>query len=277
MRDITGKTALVTGVASGIGRAIALRLAAEGVNLYVVDIDEPGLADTVQQAHQAGVEVIGRRCDVGEPSQVSSVVAEILSRWGGVDILVNNAGITYYGPTVQMSADHWDRVLRVNLHSHIQFTRELLPSLLERREAHVVNVCSMFGLVGMPKLAAYSTTKFALVGFSESLRNECGRNGLGVTALCPGFVDTNLFTSAPLGTKQKEHKVPPRIFRTTPEKVARAAVKAIRRNRRMVVMTPAAWFLVSAKRFVPGVMDFVLHLGRRKRVERKMAQQKRAA
>ena len=277
MRDIAGKTALVTGVASGIGRAIALRLAAEGVNLFLVDIDELGLADTVQQARTAGVEVIGRRCDVGEPSQVSSVVAEILSRWGGVDILVNNAGITYYGSTVQMSAEHWDRVLRVNLHSHIQFTRELLPSLLERREAHVVNVCSMFGLVGMPKLAAYSTTKFALVGFSESLRNECGRDGLGVTALCPGFVDTNLFTSAPLGAKQKEHKVPPRIFRTTPEKVARAVVKAIRRNRRMVVMTPAAWFLVSAKRFVPGVMDFVLHLGRRKRVERKMEQLKRVA
>jgi NAD(P)-dependent dehydrogenase (short-subunit alcohol dehydrogenase family) len=277
MRDIAGKTALVTGVASGIGRAMALRLAAEGVNLFLVDIDEVGLADTVQQARLAGVEVFGRLCDVGEPDQVSSVVAEILSRWGGVDILVNNAGITYYGPTVQMSAEHWDRVLRVNLHSHIQFTRELLPSLLQRREAHVVNVCSMFGLVGMPKLAAYSTAKFALVGFSESLRNEYGRDGLGVTALCPGFVDTNLFTSAPLGAKQKEHKVPPRIFRTTPKNVARAAVKAIRRNRRMVVMTPAAWFLVSAKRFVPGVMDLLFHLGRRKRVERKMAQRKRAA
>jgi NAD(P)-dependent dehydrogenase (short-subunit alcohol dehydrogenase family) len=277
MREIAGKTALVTGVASGIGRAIALRLAAEGVNLFVVDIDELGLAETVQQAQQAGVEVIGRHCDVAEPSQVSSVVAEVLGRWGGVDILVNNAGITYYGPTVRMSAEHWDRVLRVNLLSHIQFTRELLPSLLARREAHIVNVCSMFGLVGMPKLAAYSTTKFALVGFSESLRNECGRDGLGVTALCPGFVDTNLFTSAPLGEKQKKHKVPPRVFRTTPDKVAHAAVKAIRRNRRMVVMTPAAWLLVSAKRFVPGAMDFVLHLGRRKRIERKMAQLKRAA
>ncbi len=86
-----------------------------------------------------------------------------------------------------MSAEHWDRLLRVNLLSHIQFTRELLPSLLARREAHVLNVCSMFGLVGMPKLAAYCTTKFGMVGFSEALRNECGREGLGVTALCPGF------------------------------------------------------------------------------------------
>jgi NAD(P)-dependent dehydrogenase (short-subunit alcohol dehydrogenase family) len=277
MREIHGKTALVTGVASGIGRAIALKLASEGVRLFVVDIDEVGLAHTVAEAQGAGADVIGRRCDVAEPSQVSTVVAEIQSRWGGVDILVNNAGITYYGPTVQMSAEHWDRVLRINLLSHIQFTRELLPALLARREAHIVNVCSMFGLVGMPKLAAYSTTKFGLVGFSESLRNECGRDGLGVTALCPGFVDTNLFTSAPLGEKQKEHKVPPRIFRTTPQKVAHAAVKAIRHNHRMVVMTPAAWFLVSMKRFLPGVMDFVLHLGRRKRMERKMAHLKRAA
>ena len=130
----------------------------------------------------------------------------------------------------------------------------------------MLNVCSMFGLVGMPKLAAYCTRKFAMVGFSEALRNEFGREGLGVTALCPGFVDTNLFTSAPLGEKQKEHKIPPRIFCTTPEKVAHAAVKAIRRNKRMVVMTPAAWLFVSAKRFVPGVMDFLFHLGRRKRV-----------
>jgi NAD(P)-dependent dehydrogenase (short-subunit alcohol dehydrogenase family) len=277
MRELRGKTALVTGVASGIGRAITLRLAQEGVRLFVVDINARGLEEVVEHARQHGVEVIGRRCDVGEPREVSAAVAEVVSRFGGVDILVNNAGITYYGRTEQMSAEHWDRLIRVNLLSHIQFTRELLPSLLERPEAHVLNVCSMFGLVGMPKLAAYSTAKFAMVGFSEVLRNECGRDGLGVTALCPGFVDTNLFTSAPLGEKQKEHKVPPRIFRTTPEKVANAAVKAIRRNRRMVVMTPAAWLLVSVKRFMPGVMDFVFHLGRWKRVERKTAQSKRAA
>jgi NAD(P)-dependent dehydrogenase (short-subunit alcohol dehydrogenase family) len=277
MRELRGKTALVTGVASGIGRAITLRLAREGVRLFVIDINARGLDDVVQQARVLRVEVIGRRCDVAEPREVSAVVAEILSRWGGVDILVNNAGITYYGRTEQMSAEHWDRLLRVNLLSHIQFTRELLPSMLERPEAHVLNVCSMFGLVGMPKLAAYSTAKFAMVGFSEVLRNECGRDGLGVTALCPGFVDTNLFTSAPLGEKQKEHKIPPRIFQTTPEKVAHAAVKAIRRNKRMVVMTPAAWLLVSAKRFMPGALDLIFHLGRRSRMARKAAEFQQAA
>lgn len=277
MRNLHGKTALVTGAASGIGRAIALRLAGEGVRQFLVDINDVGLHSVVQELRKSGAEALGRRCDVAAPREVSATVTEVLSRWGGVDILVNNAGITYYGKTERMSADHWEKLLHVNLLSHIQFTRELLPSLLARPEAHVLNVCSMFGLVGMPKLTAYCTTKFALVGFSDALRAEYGRDGLGVTALCPGFVDTNLFTSAPLGETQKEHKVPPAMLRTSPDRIAWAAVKAIRRDRRLVVVSPAAHLLVSAKRFVPGIVDFVFHLGRRKRVERKLAALQKAA
>jgi short-subunit dehydrogenase len=271
MRIIRGKKALVTGVASGIGRAIALQLAAEGVDLYLVDFNADGLAATVDEVRKCGVAVHSRQCDVGHPAQVSAAVADILARWGGVDILINNAGITYYGHTEQMSAEHWDQVLRVNLYSHIQFTRELLPSLLARPEAHIVNVCSMFGLVAMPKLAAYCTTKYGLVGFGESLRTEYGRDGLGVTSLCPGFVKTNLFTSAPLAEKAKGHKIPPSMFSTTPERVAVATVRAIRRNRRMVIVEPFAKFFCTLKRLAPGLLDFAMHLGRRKRMARKTA------
>lgn len=271
MRVIRGKRALVTGAASGIGRAIAIRLAAEGADLFLVDIDEAGLANVVGEVRLLGVEAVGQRCDVSRPEEVSATVAAVLDRWGGVDILVNNAGITYYGRTEQMSAEHWDRLIRVNLLSHVQFTRELLPSLLDRREAHVVNVCSIFGIVAMPKINAYSTTKYAMVGFSDSLRAEYGREGIGVTALCPGFVATNLFASAPLGETAKEPKLPPRILCTTPEKVAAAAVRAVRRNRRLVVVEPLARFLYVVKRFLPGSIDFVWHLGRRKRMKRKLA------
>ena len=271
MRDLRGKKALVSGAASGIGRAIALRLAQEGVDLFLVDVDEVGLAAVATEAWQAGIKVITRRCDVGRPGEVSAAVAKVLERWGGVDVLVNNAGITYYGRTHEMSAEHWDSLMRVNLASHVQFTRELLPSLLARREAHVLNVCSMFGLVAMPKLAAYSTSKYAMVGFSEALRAEYGREGLGVTALCPGFVATNLFASAPLPENSKGPKTPPRIFCTTPEKIAHAAVKAIRRNRRLVVVELFAKLLTTLKRFTPGLIDFFLHLGRRSRIAKKMA------
>jgi short-subunit dehydrogenase len=277
MREIRGKTALVTGAASGIGRAIALRLAKEGATLFLVDIDERGLAETAEDSRAAGFEVITRRCNVAEPRAVSATVAEALSRWNGVDILVNNAGITYYGKVERMSAEHWDRLMRVNLLSHIQFTRELLPSMLDRREAHVLNVCSVLGLIGMPKVAAYCTSKFAMVGFSEALRNELGRQGLGVTALCPGFVRTNLFTNAPLEAKAEEHKIPPKAITTTPERVANAAVKAIYRNRRLVVMEPFARLMYATKRFAPWVLDGIFHLGKRKRVERKMSGLEQAA
>jgi len=277
VREIRGKTALVTGAASGIGRAIALRLAAEGATLFLVDINETGLADTAAAAHEYGVEVVTRRCNVAEPREVSAAVSEAISRWDGVDILVNNAGITYYGKVERMAADHWDRLMRVNLLSHIQFTRELLPSLLARPEAHVLNVCSVLGLVGMPKVTAYCASKFGMVGFSEALRNELGRQGLGVTALCPGFVRTNLFTSAPLEANVEEHKLPPNAITTTPERVANAAIKAIYRNRRLVVMEPFARLMYATKRFAPWLLDGIFHLGRRKRVARKMAELEQAA
>lgn len=271
MKDIRGKRALISGAASGIGRAITLEFARHSIDLFLVDIDATGLAEVAADARGSGVEVIERRCDVSQASEISAAVQMILQHWGGVDILVNNAGITYYGRTEEMSTEHWDRVLRINLDSHVQFTRELLPSLLARREAHVLNVCSMFGLLAMPKLTAYCTSKYAMVGFSEALRAEYGREGLGVTALCPGFVATNLFASAPLPENGKGPKIPPRLFCTTPEKIARTAVKAIRRNRRLVVVEPFATVLTTVKRFAPGVIDFFLHLGRRGRIAKKMA------
>jgi short-subunit dehydrogenase len=271
MRELRGKSALVTGAASGIGRAIALALASEGTRLFLIDINESALGLVADETRQLGVEVVSRHCDVGEPDEVSAIVGEVLTTWGGVDILVNNAGITYYGKTADMSADHWGQVLQINLNSHLQFTRELLPSLLARREAHVLNVCSMFGLFGAPKLVAYCTTKFALVGFSDALRAEYGRDGLGVTALCPGFVSTNLFTSAPQHESAKGPKVPPWIFTTTPERVARAALRAIRHDRRLVVVEPFARLTCTVKRLAPGLIDFFFHLGRRKRIARKVA------
>jgi short-subunit dehydrogenase len=167
--------------------------------------------------------------------------------------------------------------MRINLLSHKQVTRELVPAQLEREEAHVLNVCSVLGLVGMPKVTAYCASKFGMVGFSEALRNELGRQGLGVTALCPGFVRTNLFTNAPLEAKAEEHKIPPKAITTTPERVANAAVKAIYRNRRLVVMEPFARLMYTLKRFAPWLLDAIFHMGRRKRVERKMAQLKKAA
>lgn len=266
MRQLRGKSALVTGAASGIGRAIAVRLASEGVKVYLLDVDATGLAPVVDECKRRGVDAIARRCDLAQPAEVASAVQYVLAQWGGVDLLVNNAGITYYGRTVDMSADHWDRLLTINLHAPIQLTRELLPSLLERGEAHVLNVASVCGLVGLGRVTAYTTSKFGLVGFSESLRAEYARRGLGVTALCPGFADTKLFASAPLGADRQQHKAPPKFMLASPEKIADRAIHGIRRNKAVVVVQPHAHLLVALKRFAPWLLDGVNRFSRKKRM-----------
>ena len=119
-----------------------------------------------------GVDAVAAMCDLREPAESSAVIEDVLARWSGVDILVNNAGIGYYGRTEAMTAGQWDRLLAVNLSAPIQITRELLPSMLARDEAHILNMCSILGLVAFKRMAAYHTSKFALVGFSLC----CGPN-----------------------------------------------------------------------------------------------------
>lgn len=271
MRKIAGKRALVTGAASGIGRAIALRLAESGVDLLLADINDVGLQQTALDARQRGVDAVAARCDITSRSDVQQLVDLAVDRWAGVDILVNNAGVTYYGPAHSMPEDEWDRVVAINLGGALTLTRGLLPWLLARPQAHVLNVCSILGLVGLPRVALYCTTKFAMVGFSQALRAEYSRQGLGVTALCPGFVKTNLFSAARPMRDGEEPRQPPRFMCTTPERIARCAVSAIRRNRRQVIVEPFAHVAWAAKAFAPGVMDWALRLGEWKRVRRKAA------
>jgi NAD(P)-dependent dehydrogenase (short-subunit alcohol dehydrogenase family) len=269
MREIRGKRALVTGAASGIGRAIALRLAREGCNLYLLDIDLAGLAETALAAAEHGVEVLTTRCDVSRPEEISASNRAMLARWGSLDILVNNAGVAYYGPTEQMTAQQWDWLLSINLMAPIQFVRELLPVIKSRPESHIVNVASMYGLVAMGHATAYSVSKFGVVGLSESLRAEYGRQGVGISTICPGFVSTNLFRSALCGHASRKTPEPPRLLSTSPEHVAEKIIGAIYHDRRMVVITPAAHFLYTLKRLAPSVIDFFQRLGRRRRIARK--------
>jgi short-subunit dehydrogenase len=265
MKSIRAKRALITGAASGIGREIALRLALEGADVWLLDVDLDRLNEVVRDAEVCGVEAVAKRCDLSEPAEVSAAIAELITSWGSVDILVNNAGVAYYGPTEKMTSRQWDWVLAINLLAPIQITRELLPALLERPEAHVLNVCSVAGLVAGPRSAAYHVSKFGLVGFTESLRSEYGRRGIGVTALCPGPVQTNLYKSAVSGSKRKPVPVPPAWLSATPAHIAEVAVRAIQRNRRMVVITPIAHLLFNAKRFTPWFLDWLNHFTLRKR------------
>jgi 3-oxoacyl-[acyl-carrier protein] reductase len=233
MRALRGKKALVTGAAHGIGRAIAIALAREGVSLWLIDIDPVELSATAGEARRQGVEAIDWICDLADPSEITLAVRQLLTRWNGLDILVNNAGIAHFGPTRDMTEAQWGRVMAVNLLAPIQLIRELIDALLSQDEAHIVNICSALGLVPFRNAAAYQTSKFGLVGFTQALHGEFGRRWFGVTAICPGFVDTAMI--APWLSR-----FPAWVDRTTPEKVAAMTVKAIRRNKSLVVITMTA-------------------------------------
>jgi short-subunit dehydrogenase len=268
MRTIRGKKALVTGAASGIGRAIALALARQGADLYLLDVNEANLSAVTDEARRYGVTVVKSLCDVACPDKVSAQIGEVLKVWDKLDILVNNAAVAYYGPTQRMTAEQWQRLLAINLLAPIQFTRELLPTLLEQPEAHIVNVCSIAGLVASGRLVAYHVSKYGLVGFSEALRAEFNRRGLGVTALCPGLVRTNLFQAAVSGREGRPMRIPPAWMCASPEAVAYRAVQAILKNRGLVVVTPMARFLWYFKRLSPSLLSWISGLGKRKKIRR---------
>ena len=257
MRDLRGKKTFLTGAASGIGRALATQLAREGAHLFLVDVDTEGLAEVAAAARQFGVEVITHDCDLQDPMRTDSAIRHAIEGWDRIELLVNNAGVAFYGPTETMTAQQWDWLLQINLLAPIRITRQLLPVLLEQPDAHIVNMCSISGLVAGGRFAAYHVSKFGLVGYTQALRAEYGRRGLGVTAICPGPSVTNLYKTAISGRPDRKVPVPPRWVCTTPEKIAAKTIKAIRRNRRMVLVTPLAHTLFNANRFCPWLLDML--------------------
>lgn len=269
MRPLAGKTALVTGAARGIGRAIALRLASKQVNLALADRDEVGLARTRVEIERLGAEAIVCRCDLTEPAEIAALVDAMHARWAGVDLLVNNAGIAHYGPTHEMTPAESERLMAVNLHAPMRLTHALLPAMLARPEAHVLNVGSVLGLSVMPRVSAYCASKHALVGFSEALRVEYGRQGLGVTTLCPGFVRTELIDEASVPPSGHAQRRPPALVCVRVERVAHAAVRGIERNRRRVVVDPVGRIIRGAMALTPSVFDWMHSLGRHRRIAKK--------
>jgi len=265
VHNLHGKYALVTGAAGGIGRAICRRLAQEGTNLLLLDTDANKLSLVIAETQSLGVQVEKHVCDLTQSQSIHDTVHRIQADWGKIDLLVNNAGVCYYGPTANMVGDDWDQVMSINLSAPIRLTQELLPMLLDQEEAHIVNVASMFGLVGYRRLVAYCTSKFAMVGFSESLRADLRRTPVGVTAICPGFVATEFFKNASCGYDNRETPTPPRWVCTSPDKIAQKTIKGIKRNKRIVVATPLAHALFNTKRYAPWLLDLLNAAGRRKK------------
>ncbi len=258
MKIIRGKKAVVTGAASGIGRAVALALADEGANLFLIDRDLERLAGVAGEVAERGVEVMMAVCDLAIPSDVATATTRVRVTWNDeLHILANCAGIACYGPFHLQTEETWRQVLAVNLLAPMQIIHELLPALAAADEAHILNVCSVAGLVPSRRLAVYQASKFGLVGFTLALRSDYQRDHFGVTALCPGFVRTPLLSNLKDAEGHRRLPTPPDFLCTTPEAVAAIAIDAMRRDRGLVVVTlfaKLAWWLV---RFFPHLLDWI--------------------
>lgn len=265
MRSFRGKKALITGAASGIGRAIAMALAKEGTSLWLLDIDEAALSSTAREAERHGVDVVTSVCDLADPEQITTVVDSVRLTWSDLNILVNSAGIIHYGPMHLLTGDQWQRIISVNLLAPIQLIRGLLTTLAAQDDAHIVNICSMFGLFPFRKLIAYQTSKYGLVGFTLALRGEYQRFDFGVTAVCPGLVQTPLINHIERSEPKKPPLVLPIFLCTSADKVAARTLIAMRKNKGLVLIAPAAkiaWWLM---RLSPGLVDWLNREGWRVR------------
>jgi NAD(P)-dependent dehydrogenase (short-subunit alcohol dehydrogenase family) len=194
--ELRGKTAVITGGASGIGLATARQFASSGVNLVLGDIEDEPLQAAVESLRAEGAKVMGVRCDVSQEVEVACLRDAALMEFGGVHVVFNNAGVAA-GAAIGTPKKIWDWVLGVNINGVINGINAFVPLFLEQNEGHVVNTGSLAGLGGVPGMGAYCASKFAVVGISETLFQELllsGKN-VGASVLCPGFVRTRIFES----------------------------------------------------------------------------------
>jgi NAD(P)-dependent dehydrogenase (short-subunit alcohol dehydrogenase family) len=196
MAGRTGKVAVITGGASGIGLALARRLADEGMRLVLGDVEVAALDEATDHLAKAGAEVVGLRCDVAQLGQVEEMRDAALERYGAVDLVVNNAGVTG-GSAASSPRAIWDWVIGVNLVGVVNGVNAFLPHLLEQGEGHIVNTASVAGFSGVPGMGPYCATKAAVVAFSQSLFHELALmdTSVRVSVLCPGFVQTQIHRS----------------------------------------------------------------------------------
>ncbi len=276
MKSFRGRVAAITGAGSGIGRALAVELAGRGCDLALSDINEIGLAETAERARAAGVRVTTRRVDVADRAAVYAWADEVARDLGKVNLIFNNAGVAL-GATVEGARDEdLEWLMDINFWGVVHGTRAFLPHLKAAGEGHVVNISSIFGLIGVPAQSAYNAAKFAVRGFTESLRQELDimRCGVSSTSVHPGGIKTNIARAArtdpslaslgldPAGANDRFAE----NFITTPEAAARTILRAVERDRRRVLVGPDAHVVDVLQRLMPSLYQRLAVAFMRKRV-----------
>ncbi|MED4461016.1 3-ketoacyl-ACP reductase [Metabacillus fastidiosus] len=231
---IKGKTALVTGAGKGIGKATAIALAKEGVNIGLLARTEADLRDVAVEIEQLGVKVAYATADVSSLEEVEKAVNHVTSQLGSFDILINNAGIGKFGGFLELDPEEWKKMIDVNLMGVYYVTRSVLPQLIEKNGGDIINISSTAGQKGAPVTSAYSASKFGLLGLTESLALEVRKHNIRVTALTPSTVATELAYKENL-TDGNPEKV------MQPEDLAELIVAQLKLHPRVFVKSAGLW------------------------------------
>ena len=243
MRSLDSKIVVITGAASGIGRALAVNLAGRGSLLALSDIDETGLAETAARAARSGArEVRAVRLDVADRDAVARYADEVVRHFGRANVVINNAGVALTGDFNDLEYVDIDWIVGVNFWGVVNGTKEFLPHLIASGDGHVVNVSSLFGLVSMPGQSIYSATKYAVRGMTEALREEMlvAGHAVSVTSVHPGGIKTRLARNARVSAK-RDHAATADAFdekfaRMSPERAAEIIIRGILKNRARVLV-----------------------------------------
>jgi NAD(P)-dependent dehydrogenase (short-subunit alcohol dehydrogenase family) len=265
-QDLKNKNVLITGGSRGLGLVLARQLADEGAHLILVARDRAELDRAFDELAARNVRVLTVACDVTEPAQVREAVDAVLKRWGHIDVLINNAGTVCVGPQEVMTEADFEHAMRTNFWGPLYMIRAVVPSMKEHGHGRIVNVSSIGGKVSIPHLLPYSASKFALVGLSEGLRAELGKDGILVTTVCPGLMTTGSPRNAMFkGQHAAEYAwfsisdaLPGVAMR--PEDAARAIIDACKYGDAEIVLSLPARVAVAFHDLFPGVTTDILAL-----------------
>ncbi|MFM7431916.1 MAG: SDR family NAD(P)-dependent oxidoreductase [Gammaproteobacteria bacterium] len=255
--DFSDKIAVLTGAGSGIGRALALALAARGCHLAIADIREDTLAAVAAELARFPVRVSTHVLDVASREQVASFPAKVLEAHPAVDLLFNNAGVAVGGHFLDTSEADYDWLFEINFHGVVRMTRAFLPGLLQRPDAHIINTASLFSLIAPAGQTHYAASKFAVRAFSDALRHELERSTVGVSAVCPGGIATAIArnarfsTALPEGAVEQQLERSRRLLRMPPERAAQIILSGVAKRNPRIIVGYDAWLGYLLERVLP--------------------------
>ncbi|HEX6031323.1 MAG TPA: SDR family NAD(P)-dependent oxidoreductase [Tepidiformaceae bacterium] len=259
MRDLAGRTAIVTGASRGLGPYLARGLAREGVNLVLAARNEVQLAEVATKLDKTGVRTLTIPCDVSRETDRERLVARALEEFGQIDILVNNAGIEVVQAYEELPPFEIERVIEVNLLAPMLLAHAVLPHMLERRTGFIVNMASLAGKTGPAHSETYSASKAGLILFTESLRHDYRKRGVSATALCPGFVsDAGMYADMQARAGVKANRL---LGESTPAKVVAAMLRAIKKDQPEMIVNPGPMRLnLALRQLAPGLFERIVPL-----------------